>query len=476
MKRDSNSNIEIYDVIVIGAGSGGLNIAGFMNKVGFKVLLIDKEDRAIGGDCLNHGCIPSKALIHVARLLKDGANVERFGVSRSGIVDIAKVMTYVASKKEIIREHENADHFRKLGMDVVLGAASFINKNTVTVADKHYKGKKIIIATGSRPRRLNIPGIETVNTVYDNENIFSIKDLPKEMVIVGAGPIGIEIGQAFSAFGSKVTVVGPKLLDKEDPEIVLPLKQTLEKDGVNILLDTKPIRIEKGNELVVQDGSGGEKVIPFDMLFVSIGRILNVDKLNVENAELAINERGGLVVDKYMRTTNKNILACGDVAGGHMFTHAAELHASVIITNFFSPFKKKLNTDAMSWVTYTDPEIATFGLNEATLKERGIAYEVLSKDFTDSDRSIVDEHTLGKVKLLVSKKAILFGGSMVAHNAGELTQELMLLQSQGMSIETLLQKVYPYPTATRINRSIALSYKARSLSPRIKKILRFLYW
>lgn len=475
-KTTTNNNFnKIYDVIVIGAGSGGLNIAGFMNKAGFKVLLIDKEDRSIGGDCLNYGCVPSKALIHIARLVRDGRQAERFGITTSGEIDIKKVMEYVDSKKEIIREHENAEHFRKLGMDVALGLASFVNNNTVEVAGVRYTGKKIVVATGSRPRKLVIPGIELVKKIYTNENIFSVDYLPKHMVVVGTGPIGIEVGQAFSALGTKVTVLGSKLLEKEDPEIVTPLKESLEREGVDIQFGFRPSKVIDEKTLLIDNGSGIQKEINFDMLFVSIGRTLNVEKLNLQAAKIEMNDRGGIVVDEYLRTTNKNVLVCGDVAGGHMFTHAAELHASLIIRNFFSPFKKKLNTDTMAWVTYTSPEIATFGLSEKTLKERGVTYEVLTKDFSDSDRAITDEHTSGKVKLLISKKGIILGGSMVAENAGEIVQELMLAQANGMSLNSLTKKVYPYPTASRINRSVAFAFLSRRLTTRAKKIFHLLF-
>ena len=473
MKKDSRNDSKIYDVIVIGAGSGGLNIAGFMNKAGFKVLLIDREDRAIGGDCLNHGCVPSKALIHNARLVKSARGSQKLGLTTQGAVDIEKVMGYIREKMEHIREHENAEYFRKQGMDVVLGLASFVDGKTIEVLGVRYAGRKIIIATGSRPRSLSIPGIEKVE-VYTNENIFSLKTLPQKMVVIGAGPIGVEIGQAMSAFGTHVSIIGSKLLDKEDSEIVLPLQQALIEDGIDLYVGYKPIEFKNASTLVIENDKGERRDVDFDLLFVSIGRVLNIEKLNLATAGVQTNEKG-IVVDQYLRTTNKNILVCGDVAGGHMFTHAAELHASVIIKNFFSPFKQKLNTDSMAWVTYTSPEIATFGLNEKTLIERGVKYEVVTKEFIEDDRSIIDDHAGGKMKILLSPRGIVLGGSMVSHNAGELAQELMLLQSNKLSLDTLLKKVYPYPTATRVNRSLALSYKARSLTPWVKKLLRLLY-
>ncbi|MDD2766598.1 MAG: FAD-dependent oxidoreductase [Candidatus Moranbacteria bacterium] len=470
MKKNSNT----FDVIVIGAGSGGLNIAGFMNRVGFSVLLVDKEDRSIGGDCLNFGCVPSKALIHVARLVHDGREAKKFGLTISGAIDVKKVMEYVSKKQETIRTHENADHFRKLGMTVVLGKAQFVDSETIEVAGKQYCGKKIILATGSRPRQLSIPGIELMK-VFTNETIFSLNTLPERLVVIGAGPIGIELGQSLALLGTKVTVVGSGLLDKEDPEMVSVLRERLEKDGVDFLLGYRPKAVKDGKVLVVSNEVGETREILADALLVSIGRELNLDGLNLESAGIEVNDRGGLIVDSYLRTTNKGVLVCGDVAGGHMFTHAAELHASLIIKNFFSPIPKKLNADAMAWVTYTSPEIATFGLDEKTLRERSVDYDVLKSDFLSDDRAIVDEYVQGKMKLFVSRKGIVLGGTMVAHNAGELTQELMFAQANKLSLKKFLNKVYPYPTATRINRSIALQFMSRKLTDQSKKLLAFLF-
>lgn len=466
--------MRIFDVIVIGAGSGGLNIAGFMNRAGFRVLLIDKEDRSIGGDCLNFGCVPSKALIHAARLVHDGKSALRFCPSVSGAVDIKKVMDYVRGKQDVIRAHENAEYFRTQGMVVALGSAKFVDAETVEVAGVRYRGKKIVIATGSRPRKLAIPGIESV-AVHDNESIFSIQTLPERMVIVGAGPIGVELGQAFSMLGSRVTIVGLGLLEKEDPDIVAPLKAALLRGGVELLLGYRPTEIKNARTLVAQSADGAEKEAPFDLLLASVGRTVDTTALNLAAANVETDARGRLVVDDYLRTTNKRILVCGDAAGGHQFTHAAELHAALILKNFFSPFKKKLNTDAMAWVTYTTPEIATFGLGEAELTKRGVRYETLAHSFADSDRAIVDEHTEGMVKVFVSPRGRVYGGTMVAEDAGEIAQELMLAQANGLNISTLLKKVYPYPTASRINRSLALARAARSLTGVAKKLLRALY-
>ena len=465
-----------FDIIVIGAGSGGLNIAVFANRIGLSTLLVDKSDKNIGGDCLNFGCVPSKALIHIARAVHTGRNLEKFGLKTTGIMDIHAVMAYVKSKQEIIREHENADWFRKKGMSVALGEAKFVSQNGVSVGDVLYEGKRIVLATGSRPRTITLPGIEHVR-VFNNENIFDIDFLPKNLVIIGGGPIGIEIGQAFQRLGSQVTILerGEKFLPKEDKDITDILYKRLASEGLNVLFHAQAKSIRKSGELVVEV-NGHEQLLPADALFVGIGRQLNIESLDLEKANIGLEESGQkLKIDQYLRTTNKNIVVCGDVAGQYQFTHAAELHAGIIIRNWFSPFKKKLFNDNLSWVTYTDPEIATFGISAEELKKRGASYETIAESFSDDDRAITDDYRDGMLKLHISKKGKILGGTMIAPHAGELIQELILAQTHSMSLSDIFAKIYPYPTATRINKRIAQIYQGRKLNESLNKLLRIMF-
>src|SRR3989304_6267333 len=435
-----------YDIIIIGAGSGGLNIAGFMNRAGFKVLLIDANEAS------------------------------RFGLTVNGKADIKKVLGYVKEKQEVIRVHENAEHFRKIGMDVVLGEARFAGPDSVTVGNETYRGKKIILATGSRPRKLDVPGIEKVR--YEtNETIFDIDKIPDHLVVIGGGPIGIELGQAFRHLGSKVTVVEmePKFLPKESPEIADVLRRRLESEGISFIFNATVKEFTSLNQAAIVNKDKKEIRIDFDTMLVSVGRDYNINGLSLEKAGIELDETGKrLKVDEYLRTTNKRVFVSGDVAGSYQFTHAAEVHAGVIINNFFSPFKKKLNNDHMAWVTYTSPEVATFGLNEEQLKQRGISYEKVVFDFEEDDRAIVDEAQDGKLLLFISKDRIL-GGSMVAENAGELSPELILANSSGLKLKHIFGKVYPYPTASRVNKRIISLYYANKLTPFAKKVLHFFY-
>lgn len=470
-------NKNTFDIIVIGAGSGGLNIAGFMNRVGFNVLLIDKSDAHIGGDCLNFGCIPSKALIHVARMVHESTKAKAFDVTVSGFPNWKKVKEYINKKQEIIREHESAEWFEGKGMTVVLGTASFASKDSVMVNGIEYFSKKIVLATGSRPRELVAKGIEKVATVLNNENIFTINELPKNILFLGGGPIGIELAQSLRYLGSCVTVADPsiQILGKEDPEIAEVLRIEMEKEGITFLLEHTLTEFVSPNQAVFTKKDGTTGTVTFDAVFVGIGRVLNTEGLQFEKAGIKQEESGKIIVDAYLRTTNKNVYLCGDIAGNYQFTHAAEMHASVILKNFFSPFKKKFTGAGISWTTFTSPEIATFGTQEYELKKQKVAYTVLATDMTEDDRAITDEYQYGKSKLFITKKGVILGGTMVAPNAGELIQELVLAQTSKRTVGILFNKTYAYPTASRINKRLVSSYFATKLTPFTKRILRLLY-
>jgi pyruvate/2-oxoglutarate dehydrogenase complex dihydrolipoamide dehydrogenase (E3) component len=469
-----------YDIIVIGCGSGGLSVGLFMNKTGFKVLMISKTDKSIGGDCLNDGCVPSKSLLHVSKVIGNAKKASSFGLTISGDVNIKKAVEYIYGKQEVIRKHENASWLKELGVEVALGNAQFTGKNEIQVNGKRYSGKKIIIATGSRPKKLDIPGIEQVK-YYDNKNIFTIENLPEKLLVIGGGPIGIEIAQALSRLGSKVTIIhqSDRILEHDDPFVTAVLMEQLQKEGVEIILNARTDKFISANEgvIILKDGTCNN--IKFDAIFVGIGRELNIEELELENAFIEVKDKK-IVADKYLRTTNKNIFVCGDVAGSLQFSHAAEFQARIILNNLFSPFKKRLNNDHMSWVTFTDPELATFGLNEKELKERKIGYERLEQKFDHDDRAIVDDYRYGKMILYISskgflKKQKLLGGTMVSPNAGELIQELILANSTGLSINTIFNKIYPYPVASRINQKTIVQYKQKLLTESLKKLLRIAY-
>jgi pyruvate/2-oxoglutarate dehydrogenase complex dihydrolipoamide dehydrogenase (E3) component len=469
-----------FDIIVIGAGSGGLSIGLFMNQAGFKVLMVSKSDQDIGGDCLNDGCVPSKAMIHAAKIVKQAQGAAQFGVQVNGKIDIKKVVGYIRSRQSLIRVHENATWLRDQGISVTLGNAFFVGENDIEVEGERYSGRKIVIATGSKPRKINIEGVELVK-YYDNESIFYLDTLPEKLLCIGGGPIGLEIAQVFSRLGSKVTVLhkGPAILERDDPTVTTILLEQLKREGMTFLSETEIESFTSATEASAKTNGGLAYSIKFDAVFVAVGRELSLDPLKLSNAHIAV-ERNRIVTDPYLRTTNKNIMVCGDIAGDLHFSHAAELHARIILNNLFSPFKKKLDNRYMSWVTFTDPELATFGLSEKKLQEKRTRYRRLEKDFNEDDRAVVDDFRYGKLVLLVSeagflKKQKILGGTMIAPNAGELVQELILANTSGLSVKAIFNKIYPYPVASRINQSLVADLLSEGLTPTVKALLRKAY-
>ncbi len=471
---------KIYDIIVIGAGSAGLSIGMTMNTLGFKVLMIAKTEHDIGGECLNDGCIPSKALIHVSRIMKSAKKATAFGLSITGEPAIKKIMDYVHERQEIIRKHENAKALIEQGIDIVLGEAKFTGKKEVEVNNTRFIGKNVIIATGSKPRKLKVPGIEHVK-YFTNNNIFTIEDLPRNILVVGGGPIGIEIAQALNSFGRKVTIVqhGNMILEHDDEQVVAVLLHQLRQEGIECLLNADIESFTSPDNAVIKMNNGESRNLYFDAMFVGIGRELTLEPLQLQHAGIDTKDNK-IVVDKYLRTTNKNVFVCGDIAGDLKFSHAAEFHARILVNNFLSPLKKKLNNDHMSWVTFTDPEIATFGVNEKQLKDRGIKYEKLEENFSGDDRAITDNYQYGRSILYISKggwfkKEKILGGTMVAPNAGELIQELILANVSGISTSNIFKKIYPYPVAARVNQQLIVKHKEKSVSSGIKKLLQVAY-
>jgi len=471
---------KIYDIIVIGAGSAGLSVGLTMNKFGFSVLMIAKTEKEIGGECLNDGCIPSKALIHIAKIIKSAKKAADFGVSISGKPDFKKVMDYVHERQEIIRKHESVKVLTEKGIEIALGEAKFSGKNEVEINNKKFKGKNIVIATGSKPRKLNVPGIEKVN-YFNNNNIFSIENLPENILIVGGGPIGIEMAQALNSLDKKVTIVqnSSMILDQDDETVAKVLLNQLRGEGIECLLNANVESFTSTNNAVIKIKNGDTIDLYFNAVFVGIGRELTLNPLHLNNAGIETKD-GKIVIDEYLRTTNKNVFVCGDIAGDLMFSHAAEFHARILINNFLSPLKKKLNNDHMSWVLFTDPEIATFGLNEKQLLKRGIPYEKLEQDLSADDRAVTDNYQYAKIILYISKgnifkKEKFLGGTIVAPNAGELIQELILANTSGLSIGTVFNKIYPYPVASRVNQLLIVKHKEKMITPAIKKLLQIAY-
>ncbi len=471
---------EQFDIIVIGAGSAGLSVGLFMNRAGFRVLMISRSDRSVGGDCLNEGCVPSKALIHAARMFQNAREAENFGVMTTGKADIGKVIRYIRGRQDTIRQHESARWLRGQGIIVELGDAFFSGERSVTVNGKVFTGRNIVIATGSVPKQLSIPGVENVK-YYDNRNIFGLDQLPERFLFIGGGPISTELAQAMKSLGSQVTLIhrGDMILPHDDKKAAAVLLRQLREQHIRVLLGTEPLEFPTPNTCLIRLPDGSTTVIGMDAVFAGIGRELLLDPLNLAAAGIAVKD-GKIVTDPYLRTTNPHVFVCGDIAGDLKFSHAAEFHARILLNNFFNPFRKKLDNRYMSWVTFTSPELATFGMNEKQLQGKDISFLTLEQDFSSDDRAVVDSYPYGYLKLYIGKggwfrKQKILGGTMVAPHAGEMIQELMLANSSGLDIKAIFNKVYPYPVASRVNQHLIVQLKKQQLTPRLSRLLQRAY-
>lgn len=470
-----------YDLIAIGAGSAGLYVSIGMNLLGFRVLLIDEKEINFGGDCLNYGCVPSKSLIYISRLVHAAHQTEILGMRVEGKPDLEKVMSYVHERQEIIRAHENPAYLSSTGIDTVIGHASFVDKDKVQVGQQIYQAKKIVIATGSGPAIPDIPGIGQIS-YYTNKSIFNLKKLPERLLVIGGGPVGIELGQAFCRLGSGVSIVttGDTILEREDAEISGILLKQLKKEGIKFHFKARGSVFPNAHQAVIETEKGEIFTLEFDTALFATGRKLHHDSLALENAGIEV-EAGKIKLNDYLQTTNPRVYVSGDAAGQLKFSHAAELHGRVLLNNFFSPFKKRVHYRNFSWVTFTDPEVATFGLNEKQLQDSGKSYEKIVRDFAEDDRAVIEDYGYGKLILHTEKSrhpfsnTKIYGGSMIAPHAGELAQELILANSSGIGSSKITNKIYPYPVAARVNQGIFTDRMLSKISPAIKKVLRWLY-
>ena len=448
-----------YDIIIIGGGSAGLGAIGMAQSFGWKPLLIDKNEAHIGGDCLNFGCVPSKAIIHIAKHFYGAKKAAAFGTATGGKADMEKILAYIHSKQAVIRAHESADYFRKQGVDIVIGTASFVNKDTIAVGAKQFTAPRIILATGSKPRMIPFKGLEMVEH-YTNETLFyQLKKLPERLLVIGGSAIGCEMGQAFQRLGSQVMILnrGEDILRSAIPDARKILAQKFEAEGINILNNSSLKEFTTANTAVIEHKEKGQSTINFDAVLFAIGRVLNYEELNLKAGGIKTDIAGRIKINNYLQTSNRNVYVAGDAAGLYKFSHGAEKHIKLLTYNFKHFFKKRHKIDNLSWVTFTDPEVATFGLTPKDLKARGIKFWQQDQFFNKDDRAIVGEFQYGKVTLYLSpkrpwSKRKILGGSIIAPNAGELIQELLLAANEGIPIDAIYDKLYAYPVASRINQ------------------------
>lgn len=464
------------DFCVIGAGSGGLSFAAASAQMGASVVLVERKK--MGGDCLNYGCVPSKALLAAAKIGHKIQLSSKFGWKvTQAEVNFPKVHEHVHAVINAIAPHDSVERFEKLGVQVLLEEGRFLDEATLETDNYFIQAKRFIIATGSTPF---IPPIEGLSDVpfYTNESIFDLQGLPQHLVVIGGGPIGIEMAQAFHRLGSQVTVLEAfSALPKDDPEISAVLKKRLISQGIMIHEGVKISSICLQNEriqILYQDAQNEEKKIYLSHLLVATGRRPQIQSLNLEAAKIKASAKG-IEVNKYLQTSNSRVYAIGDCTGGYQFTHAASYHAGLAIRNSIFRLRVKVQTQAIPWVTYTDPELAHVGFLEFQLKDQNIPYKTLQMTFDENDRAQAERQTEGIIKVLVSPKGYVLGATILSIQAGELIYPWVMLIQNKLKISTIVNSIAPYPTLNDINKRIAGSfYTEKIFSPFMKKIVKFL--
>jgi len=465
------------DICVIGGGSGGLSVAAGAVQMGAKVVLV--EGAKMGGDCLNYGCVPSKALIAAAKKASALDHASEFGVS--GVrpdVNYGGVMDHVAEVIAGIAPHDSVERFEELGVQVLDGYGSFLDDKRLAVDDTVIEARRFVIATGSSPATPLISGIEECGYLT-NETMFENRTLPEHLIVIGGGPIGMEMAQAHQRLGCKVTVLEAfTALAKDDPDLTRVALKALREEGVDIREGVKISnisRLENSNVQIELEQEGNIEVISGSHLLVAAGRKPNIEKLNLETAGIKYS-RAGIEVDARLRTSNRKIFAIGDVAGGPQFTHVAGYHAGIVIRNILFRLPSKVNYSAIPWVTYTDPEIATVGLTEAVAREQyGNDIRVLTFPYAENDRARAERRREGLVKAITTKKGKILGAGIAGLHAGELIHPWALAITGGLKISSMASFVAPYPTLGELNKRAAGSfYTPQLFSEKTRKIVRFL--
>ncbi len=457
------------NIVVIGAGSGGLVSAYIAAAVKAKVTLVEKHK--MGGDCLNTGCVPSKALLRTAKLLSHISRSKEFGIhTAKAEFNFAEVMDRVHKVIATIEPHDSVERYSGLGVECLQGTAKITTPYTVEIT--HADGKQqtlstrsIIIAAGARPFVPPIPGIETTGYMT-SDTVWNLRELPKRLVVLGGGPIGSELTQCFARFGAQVTQVemAPRIMIREDPEFSAMVRKQFESEGVRVLTGhkAKEFIVDNGERILIAEVEGKDVRIPFDALLVAVGRAPNVTGYGLEELGIPLNKTKTIQTNEYLQTIYPNIYACGDVAGPYQFTHTAAHQAWYAAVNaLFDPFKKfKADYRVIPWATFTEPEIARVGLNEQDAKQQNVAYEVTTFGIDDLDRAIADGEAHGEVKVLtVPGKDTILGVTIAGEHAGDLLAEFVMAMKHGLGLNKILGTIHTYPTLAEANKYVAGNWK-----------------
>ena len=474
-----------YDVIVIGGGAAGLTAAGVSASLGAKTAMI--EEKKLGGDCTWYGCIPSKTLLKSAKVAQTIREAQKYGIRTGDLtVDFEAVMKRVNTiQQEVYREADAPEIYEKMGITVIGGLGSFADEHTVTITKKgmepqSLRAKNMVIATGSRPV---IPPVEGLDTVpfLTNETIFSLKKQPKKLLVIGAGPIGTEMGQAFTRLGSDVTVFdfGERILSKDHPELTSILQDVLAGEGIAFRLNTAVKKVEKKNNSIVvtaEDRKTGDSfTVDGDALLVASGRQANIEALNLDAAGVDTHKRG-IIVNESCQTSRHHIYACGDVAGGMQFTHMAEHMAKVAASKMLTHLPMKTDDRHVPWCTYTEPEIAHVGETEEELKRRNAGYELYRFPFSRIDRAITESETEGWIRIYAAGfDGKIFGADILGVHAGDLISELALAMRNGVTLRQMSDTIHPYPSYALGNRRAADQWYVRKQSGTLVGLLQFFF-
>ena len=462
------------DICVIGAGSGGLSVAAGASQLGISVALVERH--LMGGDCLNFGCIPSKALLAAGKAAHNIENAGRFGLDAGPVkVDNVAVRQHVRDVIAAIAPHDSVERFRALGVNVIEGSARFTGRREIEVDGRKITARRFVIATGSSPLVPPIPGLDGV-PYLTNETVFDYDRAIGHLIIIGGGPIGAEMAQAHRRLGAEVTILEmARLLPNDDPELVAVVQDCLAREGVQIRtgVTVKAVAANDGGGVAVTLDNGD--VVQGSHLLLAAGRKANIEDLNLGAAGVDHSPKG-IAVDKGLRTSNRKIYAIGDVAGGLQFTHVAGHHAGVVIRSalFRLPAKAKA-AEQTPWVTYTDPELAHIGLREEAAKARHVQINILRFPFAENDRAQAERDTNGMIKIITAKNGKILGVSMVGPHAGDLLQPWVLAVNQGLKIGAMAGTIWPYPTFGEVGARAAGSYFIPKLfTDRTRAIVRFL--
>jgi Pyruvate/2-oxoglutarate dehydrogenase complex, dihydrolipoamide dehydrogenase (E3) component, and related enzymes len=463
------------DICIIGAGSGGLSVAAAASRMGARVALVEKS--RMGGDCLNTGCVPSKSLLAAGHVAQSALEAAQFGVNLDLLeTDWLVVHRHIHEVIAAIAPNDSQERFESLGVQVIRAKASFIDRSTIKAGDQRVHAKFFVLATGSSPFVPPIEGLQDV-PYFTNETIFDNSESIEHLLVVGGGPIGMEMAQAHCRLGAKTTVMEmARLLPKDDPELTRVVIRNMSKEGIQFHEGGRNLKLKKTSNGIAAgcETKDGKQYVEGSHLLIATGRRANVKGLNLEAAGVRYSERG-IEVDGRLRTSNRRIFAIGDVAGPYQFTHMASYQAGIAIRNILFRLPAKVDYSAVPWVTYTDPELAHVGMSEADAHARGINTRILRCPFTENDRAQAERRAEGLVKVVTNKRGEILGASIVGLHAGELIQPWVLAISQHMKIGAMAGMIAPYPTLAEVNKRIAGGFYASTLyGERMQKLVRFL--